>query len=418
MARRLRRLIKRFAFEEKNRDRIDLTDTKIRLNPRTNRLELAEPYTTDAAGATAETWVTNPSTVKQWLTVEIEIEHGYGDGGVQVTGDRYRLTDGADQYWWNGAAWEVNTSDWNTEAELANNLPTFPIAAQSLGVIVNLTTTDATKTPRLKGIKVLWASDIEFSEDLIYRSLVRALRDNVRPITDYVVQPGASTTTIDLANDFPLETPYNVVGVDAVYDHTDDPDHLVDLFDSYDTLTKVVTLSSALPVDHLAFIRLIYEPEVAVTTSQDFYEVDKVPSLILDDVNLVDASTVGTDDHVLNKDTGDAVKVPAPLQGDLEVTLHGITDKGVDHKRLADQIQAFFANFPTLRSTGLDEVYSLWLIEEYDARNSPGGADLHTGRARFRVRDVLLYVRDSVDMFGVKRFQATGTEAFTIAQAD
>ena len=38
---------------------------------------------------------------------------------VAITGAGYRLTDGTDEYWHNGASWEVNTTDWNTEEEVA-----------------------------------------------------------------------------------------------------------------------------------------------------------------------------------------------------------------------------------------------------------------------------------------------------------
>jgi hypothetical protein len=333
---------------------------------------------------------------------------------VEITGANYRLSDGTDEYWHNGAAWEINTTDWNTEAEVAANIPTFPVASQQLGIVVQLTTTDLAYTPEIEEIRVLWASDIEFHEDLIYRSLVRSLRTNVRPIADYYIKPGAATATIDL-DDFPLKTPYNVVGIDSVYDRNDDPDRVVDLLDSYDSGSNTITLNATLPQDHVAIVRFVYEPEVSVTTSQDYHEVGKVPALVLDDVDFLDAAPLATNDGVSNKGDGSAVKVFAPIQGDLEVSLLALTDKGVDQQRLKEELHRYFENNPTLQSTGLDEAYSLWLIDEYDMRNVPSSADIHTGRVRFRIRDVVVYARDSADSFGVQRFKLTGTEAFTLA---
>ena len=78
---RLKRLIKYFRFEEGNRNRIEL-GVGIRLNPETHRLQLAEPYDADPAGATARTWVTNPHTVKQWLGFEAVIHHGTEGGST------------------------------------------------------------------------------------------------------------------------------------------------------------------------------------------------------------------------------------------------------------------------------------------------------------------------------------------------
>ena len=420
---RLRRMIKRFIFEEGNRSKVTL-NVGIRLDPQRHHLVLTGPPfdTAPASAVIAKTWITNPKSVKQWLSFRAEISHGTIGGAkptgesilVETTAAGYRLGDGTDEYWWNGAAWEVNVIDFNTEDEIALNIATFPIASQSLQVIVNLTTTDSEVSPTLTELQVLYSTDVEFLEDIVYRSLVRSLRNNVRPITDYVIKaPGG--TSIDL-NDFPLETPYNIVDVDSVYDRTNDPNRLSDLLSSYDTGTKIITLISPIALDDLATLRLIYEPEVVVTTSQDYSEIAKVPAVVLDDINLVDAASIGHTDWIVRKADGVAVKIPGPLQGDIEVMLRGLTDKGVDQKRLSDELTAYFENHPLLTSTALDEEYSLWLIDEYDMRTPVGSADLHTGRLRFRVRNVTFYVRDSVDSFGVKRFLATGTEDFVIAE--
>lgn len=421
---RLRRLIKYFKFEEQNRSRMVTLDEGVRLDPVANHLVLVGPPFDTAPGspAIARTWVTNPQSVKQWLSFHAVIEHATVGSStpagvptkVETTGAGYRLGDGTDEYWWDGGAWAVNTSDFNTEDEIALNIATFPMASQSLQIIVNLTTTNPTVSPRLKEVKILYSTDVEFLEDIIYRSLVPSLRDNVRPITDFVIKaPGG--TSIDLKN-FPLDTPYNIVDVDSVYDRTNDPKHLIDLLSSYDSGTQIITLSSAITLNDLATIRLIYEPEVAVTTSQDYSEIAKVPVIILEGIKEVDMAPTAQSDDVVRKADGTAVKVPPPDQGDIEMTLKGLTDKGVDDKRLGDAIKAYFANNGRLTSKALDEDYSLWLIDEYDMQTPSGSADLHTGQLRFRIRDVRFYVRDSVDSFGVKRFLATGTEDFVIAE--
>lgn len=419
MARKLTKLIKEFRFEEKNRSKIVLT-SETRLNPKTDVLELVDGNSTGVA----RTWVTNPKNAKQWLSFEAIVEHDFDFGGPprpQLSSLSFRLGDGTDEFWWDGGAWVVNTTSWNTEAEVANNIAAFPIASQSLQVVAQLATTRT--TPRVQAFKVLYASDVSFQEDIIYRSLVRSLRENIRPISDYGIDPDSPTpvTTLDLENDFPLEAPYNIAGIDSVYNYDDDQDRLTDLFagGSYDANTKIITLGTPLPANKRALVRFTWEPEVAVTTSQDYNEVAKLPSIVLTDINLVNVAERGEDDSVVNRDSGAATKIGGPLQGDIEVVLHGLTDKGVDHHRLSDELKKYFRNNPLLNSQGVDEEYSLWLIDEYDMQNaqsSSGGPDLHTGRALFRIRDVKFYVRDSVDSFGVKRFLATGTEDFTIAE--
>ena len=421
--RRVKRLIKTFDFNSGERDRITL-NPGIRLDPEKHHLVLEGPPFDPSPGSPviAKTWVTNPNTVKQWLGFEAVIQHVTEGGStpagkpiqIELTGAGYRLSDGTNEFFFNGSIWEVNVVDFNTEGEVATNISTFPVASQQLQIVINLTTTDAEFSPKLRKIKVLWASDIEFMEEYVYRMIVRDLRANIRPITDYVIDaPGGTTIDLDA---FPLETPYNIVDIDSVYNFTTDPKKLTDLFLSFDSGTNVITLSSAILSTEKALIRIIYEPEVAVTTSQDFSEIAKVPAVVCDDVNLVDMSAIGQFDSVVNKADLTAVKVPGPLQGDIEVILHGLTDKGVDQKRLADEIHRYFENSGSIRSPGLDEEFTLWLIDEYDMRTPPGSADMHTGRALFRVRDVVLFVRDSEDSSAVKRFLATGTEDFIISE--
>lgn len=407
---RVRRLIKEFPFEETERRNITL-DTGIRLHPTENVLTLAGPPYSTASDIQAKTRIWNPGSVKQWLGFESVITHKRVDGS-QVTSDGYRLSDGTNEYWWNGASWAVSTASWNTEEEVATNISSFLVADQKLQIVVNLKTTNPEQAPELREVKVLWASDVEFQEDLIYRSLIPDLKANIRPISDYPLKPGA-VSSIDL-NDHPLETPYNIVDVDSVYNHSTDPKHLIDLLSSYDPGTKIITLTGAFPDGDVALVRLVYEPTVSVMTSSDYGELNKVPALTLSDIDLVDSSQRPGRRSVANKAAGTAVILDEPIQGDLEIFLQGHTDSGVDQNRLADAIKSYFANHPLLISKGLDEEYRLWLIDEYDQQYPAGGSDIHTGRARFRIAGAKFYVRDAVDGYVVKRFRATGDMDVTV----
>lgn len=417
---RLRKLVKHFEFLSINRDKITLDDYT-RLNEDENRAQLKEilfgieEYPTDD-DLYLKTWVAQPQSVQQWLGFEVEATHFEVDGQV-VTSLGFRLSDGTDEYWWDGGNWVVNTTDWNTEVEVAENISSFPAIAKKLQIVVNFKTTNKYVTPYLRDIKVLYSSNIEFKEDLLYRTLIPLLKDNVRPIADYPIELPSDTDTLDLANDFPLEAPYNIVGIDSAYNHTDDPDHNTDIYQSYDSGTNVVTLSQVVSAGKVVWLRFYWEPEVAVTTSRDYTEIQKVPSLVLDDVNLVNATEYGPDDYVVNKSTGEAVIVPAPIRGDLEIMANLITDKGIDQTRLADEMKRFFANNPLITSTGLDEEYRLWLLDEYDMRTSANLGDLHTGRLRFSIVGALFYMRDSIDTYAVKEFKSTNDSNLVIRRS-
>ena len=48
----------------------------------------------------------------------------------------------------------------------------------------------------IKGIKILYSVDIEFQQDYIYRTLVRQLKEQIRPITDYAIKLTSESSTI------------------------------------------------------------------------------------------------------------------------------------------------------------------------------------------------------------------------------
>lgn len=416
---RITKLVKHFHFEEENRKEITL-GAGVRLNPKTDRLQLVGPPF--AASGIAQTPVTNPTTVKQWIGFQAFVRQRFSGGAkvgggiakVPITSASYRLTDGTDEFFWDGGSWVVNVVDFNTEEEVVANIGTFPVVSQKLGVVIQLATTDPDFTPELEEIRILWASDIEQFEDIILRALVGELRDTIRPVAELDVPApltGGPVTTVDLKV---IETPYDIVDVDSVYDDTADPNHLNDLFDSFDSGTKVVTLSAGVPDTNEIRVRFVYRPPVAVTTSQDFTEISKVPIIVLNEIGWVDGRRMAVDDSVVNKSAETAVKVFAPIQGDFEIALLGITDKLVDQLRLADEIKRFFLNHPDIRSPGLDERFSMLLVEEYDSRTTAGSPDLHTGRALFRIRDVVFHGQDAVDVPVVTNFVTE--DGFTIAE--
>lgn len=409
---RTRRLPKIFEFKESNRPRVTL-GTGTRLNPNTNRLELAEPYTTDP-DLTAKTWVAFPRNVKQWIGFDVDIANAKDDLGNEVTGANYRLGDGTTEYYWDGGSWAVaGATDWNTEAEVANNIGSFPVTERKIQVIINPFTTDAAYTPKIRAVKILHASTLEEQEDLI-RSLLQLLKDEIRPIGRYVIAKAATSATIDL-NDFPLETPYNLVDIDSVFNVTDDPNKLTDLLDSFDSGTQVITLNTSVDAGKHVQINFTYEPEVAITTSQEYTEVAKVPAIVLSDVNVEDSAQVGQDEHVRNKDQGTAVKIPGPVQADLEVIGRLLADKELDQHRMADELKRFFGKYPKLTSLGLDEEYRLWLLDEYNQQTIPNQEGIHTGRLRFRVVKALFFDRPAEDLYAVERFHLTGDADLVIS---
>lgn len=406
---RVKSVIKYFDFVKKNYSSVTLGNN-VRLNVDDNCLQLKETsaniYPTDS-NLQASTWITNPNNVKQWQGFECVIINTLDEDRNELTGVNFRLTDGTSEYYHNGTNWEINTSDWNTEEEIANNITDFTVSEKKIGIIVNPYTTDSRYTPIIKTIKILYYSDIDFQKDYIYRTLVRQLKAQVRPITDYAIKIPAQTSTIDL-NDFPMKTPYNIIDIDSVYNETNDSEHFTDLLQSYNSTSKVITLNTTIDVDEWALIKIIYQPVVAVTTGLDYYEIAHLPVLTLTNINLVNTTELSHTNWVLNKSTGIGIKIEPPKRSDMDVSLNIITNSAQDQVILADELKRFFANNPYLTSWGLDEKYDLRLIEEYDGQVGIQDDGIYAGKLRFLIIGTLYYLQDATDAYAVEKFSITG----------
>lgn len=393
---RTRSLIKAFLFREEDRPAVTL-GPNTRINPLTNRAQLLA-----AAGVyplTANLFVrsalTNPTSARQWIGFEANVLHTFDESGAQVTAATYRLSDGVTDFYWSGTAWLAATTQWTSEANVANNIAAFPTTSGQLQIIVNLSTTDARFTPELESIKVLYASDIEFEEDLIYRSLVAALQASVRPVTQLAFPMQATSDVIQL-NNSSFETGYNIDGVDSVFDHTADPTHRNDLFQSLSGGS--IQLTAPINNNNVAWVRFFYRPEIAVSTSQDFVRQEKLPAIVIDEINLdeaIERTPSWGQESVANKAAGTCVVLPAPLQGDLSFRLLIMADKAVDMRRIADQLKAFFRNHPVLKSTGLDEPYTLRLVDKLAPIGNPDQDEISMSALRGRLVKVRYWLKDA-----------------------
>lgn len=396
---RFKTLVKCFTWKNSERDIVTL-GTGTRLDPVDHKAKLAadlDGLFSTAADLFVKSRLTTPLSVRRWTGFQAKIIH-FGDPDnptVQVTGAQFRLDDGTDERYWDGGAWAVaGASDWNTEQEIVDNITSWDVATlgRSMRVVVNLSTSDARFTPELCVVNMLYEAQIEFQEDIIFRSLVPSLRNTVRPIGRTVFLAPATGTVFNLEA-VEIDTPYNFVDVDSVYDGTNDPDKLTDLFLSYNPGTKDVTLSSPITAGDQVWINFIYEPEVAVSTSQDFNEGEKVPQLVITEIEF-NGKELQQDDSVADKAAKTTTVVPAPVQGDMLFTLEAITDKELDKQRLIEEVARYMYNNPILTSTGLDEDYRLWMLSEFEDVTIINQKELKSAEATFAIRNFRMWLKD------------------------
>lgn len=388
-----------FEFIEDNRRGMVFSGS-IRLDPKRNLVLLKADPDTGLYPTTGDHYVISPlfdpQAVRQWVGFQASIQH-YSNGLSQDTGDGFRLHDGTNQWWWDGAVWAQSTSNWNTEAEIADNLATFDASERALRVVVRLTTADPRKTPLLSWVRIAWSGKVFVMEDLVFRTIVPMFKQT-RIIIDFAIKiafPGGTSLGVKAAVDattFPL----NVVGVDAVFNHTSDPEHMMNLMSSYNPTTGIATLASAIPVGQFAVCRLICQPQVAVElTSQDYVEVEKAPALIIQSIESVDSSELAQDVGIANKSAETIIRIPAPYRFDLRFTMVALTPGAVDLQRTIDSIVELMSNNPLIKSKALGEQYRIYMIDEFNTNTRPNDANLHQMQASFKICEVLAFKRQA-----------------------
>ena len=400
-----------FADEPNIRSKLTFSDaTKIRLNPVTGKLELKQISTQRATGkpvysTDANLFLTiaetNPLSLFQWLGFAVAPRPSQQPTGASVG---FKLNDGTDDRYWDGAAWSVaGLSDWNTVQLITANISTFPATSQKLSIIINLLTTDKLVTPQVASIDLLMVCRLQYLDSLVARSLIPSLREGIRPTIE-IAAHATGSTKFNLGR---LEENPNIVSVSAVYDKTSDPNRLTNLLSSYDTLAKKVTLSSAPTRGNELRIEFVVEPEVYLNfSSQDYTEVSKIPAVILDSFRVT-----GNEVYALfavediNNDTAVVRKVPFRLALEFTVLLLGKGNRVL--LRMMDQAMSHATNNPTLTWRDLDEEVTLRMVDEGNFSPRPNLADIHQTQYTLRFEDVFLWLRPEETLNIVKTLNLT-----------
>jgi len=398
-----RNLYEELVFSDSDKIRFNSTNCQVCLKKQSP----GGLYPTDA-DIYFETWVTNPKALRKILMLQV-FDHRVSES----TTTQVRISDGTDHWYWDGGSWSVaGAGNWNTEGDFNANIQDFTILpGRQFAIVVNLVTTDEYETPSVSEIRVLMEIRIDYLEDLIFRSLIPLIKSEIRPVANYAL-PALETdsSTIDL-DDYELDTPFNITDVEAVFNHSTDPEFLTDILSSYDTGTKVVTLTTPILADEIPFILFRYAPEVSYTTHQDYFEVVKLPCLTLQrlEVPTESAYNLGAREGIVDKGTGDAVLIHEPWKATLDFRLHVDADHAVDEMRLMSAVMKFFDENKLLRSIGLDESYRMQIIREFRDLITPNRADQKTFWTRFEIMDVRMpFV--SEDTKGVTRLVLTFAE--------
>lgn len=359
------------------------------------------------AGNTVELKRWSPQAVNQWQAFE---EVSTKPDGTAIF---WQLKNATQALYYNGVAWVAATAfDWNTEAEIADNMTTFPIVDKTVRPIVRLLTVDRFETPVLTEHKFMIGGAFDSWEDF-FDSALTALEDNTSIFVPTARRDNVAVITFNLLTDqlWKSSEALTITGVDAVYDHTVDPGHDTDLLSSYDANTGLVTLTSAIPAGNAIWVRQAVTPEIIINfRNSEYIEVAKTPALIIETIQ-----ATGTDDTSIKRDLahksqsqGHRMSDPV-LHREIVLTMAIHASKIQHWTHLLSNVQALPKKIGgVLRSKALDVNWSITLTKRLLAYNpKPQFTDLKTAMYELCVKDVHMWVSDVQDFSIVEQFNPT-----------
>jgi len=313
------------------------------------------------------------------------------------------------------SAWEVaGPDDWNTMYVVNNHIGEIKLRdfGKSIGFHINLRTLDQLYTPLVYSINLLGTFDIEFTEDIIFDSLIPALEANLSVTTQINIKLVEDTDVIDFANQYVLDsTGYNITDVEIAYNVTQDPTKTENIASVYTlgepkerngNLPGSLKLNSIQSAGDILEIKLKYYPEIAINTAKEYYEITKHPLIVLEHITKKGSVTSPNADigrnYIRNKLTLTGVKENSPEQYDLIIEYVVFTGNQTDQYRLGEALHRFFNSTGEIRSWGLDEPYPLIVSTIFRSENTPGIADISTHVGQFKIANLVEIIRDPVDV--------------------
>jgi len=340
--------------------------------------------------------VYSPAAIRSWLVFYPSADIPIPDPEVdQMPALDFRLSDGVGDYWWDGTAWVPNDVNWNTGEEVAEHFSEFSADAHAIQIAVRFTPdTNGHYAPVLYGLKVLGGFAHDPHDDLIYRTLVPALNEGVKPFGRLIWECESDMDTLPIGT---FELPYVIEAVDCVY-VVDDPTE-ADLFVSYDGTN--IALSEAVASGTSLMVRFRYNPQVAVMTDVDFIEVGQTPMVYLENERVIKESRFGSRDEIYDLVNEKFHVMPPAVVRDIQYRIVVVTDGGADQRWAIDELERFVAKTPQLRSVALDEPYDLVGITSPVIMNSPNAANLHRSAVEFVLKNVPFWFGETTEKHAV-----------------
>jgi hypothetical protein len=366
----------------------------------------AQPEYPTGSGYRVSFPVFNVPGVRSWLLAQFDVVLVEDPNSTPrtVTNVRARLHDGTTQYTWAAGVWSPVVSadtSWNTLAEVATHLGDWD-PSKPLGLTFELSTTNRQFTPSVRGFQLMYDIDLESEfNDWLYGAVVGGL-SALRPVKDILVESNG-TTTLNFGT---LEAGLEGWSVDGtsiftdivgIFNETTDRYHRTNLLSSWNSSTRIATLTSAPTSGQVLLLRVEYAPVVAVTTDQDFDSLASVPAITLDSVQIVDRGEAPEDSYIVNEyvDPPVATIFPAPRLSNIQITYTIDAPLTVDLYRLADLVKKWVNDHRLVTSPLTGDQVTSRIIEPLNATSGPDSIGLRATTGQFQLEDVYFHDRDA-----------------------
>lgn len=356
----------------------------------------------------------HPLALRRWLAVQAVYVEPKSLDGTSSTAVTFRLVIDGDPFYWDGAAWSAaGAGDWNTIEEVQANLSSLPVTEKRVAVSFRLYTSDSKLSPTVSRVDI--AAEIVLAGhwyEFVYRGLVRKLKA-VRPETDIVVLWPTTGATFDL-DTLDQEDPLTIESVVEAYDHDADPDLTTDLFRSWNSGTRVVTLSESVAEGTPIILRVKIQPTVAYTTQPDYNVSAKLPAIELSEISGSMVHHSPGSRAFVNRSDLSAFRIANPRQVDFLLVIGGKAKTAREASSLVESCLALIKEDPFLNLAELDEAVDLVIQGEITMAPSFDEIGTHLAKVMVMARSVSRWKEGTLNGYSVGTFSASGTVDSTV----
>lgn len=355
-----------------------------------------------------QTALYNPQAVRNWIAVQVVHNE-------PTDSTNYIRTINADNFerYWDGGAWSEATDDllhWNTIDDFQTNFPTYPVDRKGIAFKIAQSTTGE-ETPSVFAIKTAWKGEVVELEDVVINSLVPYLKGikAVGDLAQLIMETTGTVVGFDPVFQLEEDSGMTFQNIAAVFNHTDDPEHIVNLFSSFDSGLNEITLTNSVNSGKELFVQFSYSPEVQISAGQLFYELANWPTITIEEVNAVNSKRITFGDFIITEWTPvrKGLRVTAYRQLDFQIRLKITTTKNVDQIRLSGALKDALNTVAVLPLIDIGGKTDLVIVDPYTTKFEAQRSDLRSGELSFRLLNISFWEVDPEEVFLPNQFDLT-----------